>query len=69
MPKHFGIALSVRRREQLKSAMSEYGNAKVAQFIGCSLNTLKSAVGGFTVHRGSVVMIESWLDKNATGAK
>ena len=64
MAKHFDIAMAARRREQLKSAMASLGNAKVAKHIGCSVNTLKSAAGGFTVHRGTAAMIENWLDKN-----
>ena len=65
MAKNFGIAMAAKRREQLKAAMKANGNAKVARMIGCSVNTLKSAAGGFTTHRGTVAMIENWLDQNA----
>ena len=68
MGKTSGVMLPVKRRAELAKAMSEHGNATVAEGIGINVHTLRAAAGGLSIHRGTVALIENWLVQNG-GAK
>jgi len=57
-----GVQLPVRDRKRLRDAVEALGEREVLRRLRISRLTFARAVGGLTMYRGSVVLIQQGLD-------